>query len=274
MLISSASNPRLKQLRAASRDGGSDAQGRVRIEGPKLVRDAVRSHLLVDEVYVSESCRRDPDIQNLLRQIPGAPEIVEISDRLFPSIVSTEHPQGLLALARMPSVQLHALLSSSSMLLVGCELQDPGNLGTLLRSAEAFGVEGVLLTRTSVNPLNEKVVRASAGSIFRLPCLGGFENTELLRHLERSNFHFAAATPKAAIDFRKVDYRDRFALILGNEGKGLSEEVLSRVQTRIHIPMTAGIESLNVAVAASIILCEAARQRTGQGKQDVHPELR
>jgi TrmH family RNA methyltransferase len=269
MLISSASNSRLKELRAASRDGGSDAQGRVRIEGPKLVREAIRSHLLIEEVYVSESCRRDSGIQALLRQIPGSSEVVEISDRLFPSIVSTEHSQGLLALAQIPSVQLDKLLRSSSMLLVGFELQDPGNLGTLLRSAEAFGVDGVLLTRMSVNPFNEKVVRASAGSIFRLPCLGGFENTEVLRHLQRSSFHFVAATPKAAIDFRKINYRQRIALILGNEGKGLSEEVLSHVQTRVHIPMTTVIESLNVAVAASIILCEAARQRSAPGKQDV-----
>jgi RNA methyltransferase, TrmH family len=273
MRISSASNPRLKQLRAASRDGGPDAPGRVRIEGPKLVREAIRSHLLLDDVYVSDRSLRDPDIQDLLRQIPGTPEIVEVSDRLFPTIVSTEHSQGLLALARIPPIHLDKLLRSSSMLLVGCELQDPGNLGTLLRSAEAFGVEGVLLTRTSVNPSNEKVVRASAGSVFRLPCLGGFESTELLRHLGRNSFHFIAATPKAAVDFRKVDYRQRIALILGNEGKGLSEEVLSQVQTRIHIPMTAGIESLNVAVAASIILCEAARQRTGQEGKDVHQEL-
>jgi RNA methyltransferase, TrmH family len=273
MLISSGSNPRLKQLRAAVRDGGSDAQGRVRIEGPKLIREAIRSRLLVDEVYVSDRSRRDPDIQDLLRQIPGKPEIVEISDRLFPTIVSTEHPQGLLALARIPPIQLDKLLQRSSMLLVGCELQDPGNLGTLLRSAEAFGIEGVLLTQTSVNPFNEKVVRASAGSIFRLPCLGGLESTELIRFLGRNGFRFVAATPKGAIDFREADYRSRLALILGNEGKGLSEEVLSQVQTRIHIPMTAGIESLNVAVAASIILCEAARQRKGPGKQDVRQEL-
>ena len=268
MLISSASNPRLKELRAASRDIGS-AQGRVRIEGPKLVREALRSHVPVDEVYVSQSCRRDPDIQNLLRQIPSAPEVVEISDRLFPSIVSTEHSQGLLVLATIPSTQLDTLLNSSSMLLFGCELQDPGNLGTLLRSAEAFGVDGVLLTRTSVNPFNEKVVRASAGSIFRLPCLGGFESAEILGQLERNSFRFIATTAKAAIDFRKIDYRQRIALIFGNEGKGLSEEVLSHVETRIHIPMTTGIESLNVAVAASIILCEAARQRSAPGRQDV-----
>ena len=269
MLIRSASNPRLKELRAASRDGRSDVQGRVRIEGYKLILEAIRSHVPVEEVYVSESCRRDPDIENLLHQIPGTPEIVEISDRLFPSIVSTEHPQGLLVLARIPSIQLDTLLTGSSMLLVGCELQDPGNLGSLLRSAEAFGVEGVLLTRTSVSPSNEKVVRASAGSVFRLPCLGGFEDTELLLRLEQNSFRFVATTPQAAIDFRKVDYRGRFALILGNEGKGLSEEVLNHVQTRIHIPMTTGIESLNVAVAASIILCEVARQRSASEKQDV-----
>ncbi len=265
MLITSASNSRLKQLRAALRNGGSDAQGRIRIEGAKLVREAIRSHLLVDEVYVSESCRRDSETQALLNRIPGEPEIVEVSDRLFPTIVSTEHPQGLLALARIPSIQLDALLQRSSILLVGCELQDPGNLGTLLRSAEAFGVEGVLLTQTSVDPWNEKVVRASAGAIFRLPCLGGFEGKDLLGNLERNRFHLVAATPRAAIDFRKAHYGDRFALILGNEGKGLSQEILSQVQTRIQIQMAAGIESLNVAVAASIILCEAARQRRGSG---------
>jgi RNA methyltransferase, TrmH family len=265
MLITSASNSRLKQLRAALRDGGSDAMGRVRIEGAKLVREAIQSHLLVDEVYVSESCRRDSETQELLNRIPGKPEIVEISDRLFPTIVSTEHPQGLLALARIPSIQLVELLQRSSVLLVGCEIQDPGNLGTLLRSAEAFGAEGVLLTKTSVNPLNEKVVRASAGSVFRLPCLGGSEGKDLLGNLGRNRFHLIAATPVAAIDFRKADYRGRFALILGNEGRGLSQEILSQVQTRIQIPMTPGIESLNVAVAASIILCEAASQRRESG---------
>ena len=262
MLITSASNPRLKQLRAALRDGSPDAQSRVRIEGSKLVREAIQSHLQVEEVFVSESCRRDPFIQALLRQIPGKPEIVEVSDRLFPTLVSTENPQGLLALARLPSIQLGKLLRSASMLLVGCELQDPGNLGTLLRSAEAFGVEGVLLTQTSVNPWNEKVVRASAGSIFRVPCLGGFESTALLRNLDRNGFRFAAATPQAALDFREAYYRGRIALIVGNEGKGLSEEVLTRVQVQIRIPMEAAVESLNVSVAASIILCEAARQRS------------
>ena len=273
MLITSASNSRLKQLRAALRNGGSDAQGRFRIEGAKLVREAIRSHLLVDEVYVSESCRRDSETQALLNRIPGEPEIVEVSDRLFPTIVSTEHPQGLLALARIPSIQLDALLQRSSILLVGCELQDPGNLGTLLRSAEAFGVEGVLLTQTSVDPWNEKVVRASAGSIFRLPCLGGFEGKDLLGNLERNRFHLVAAAPRAAIDFRKAHYGDRFALILGNEGKGLSQEILSQVQTRIQIQMAAGIESLNVAVAASIILCEAARQRRESGGRGVDQKL-
>jgi TrmH family RNA methyltransferase len=266
MLITSANNVRLKQLRAALRGGGLDEQGRVRIEGPKLFWEAIQSGLRVEELFVSESCRREPGIQALLRQTPGTPEIVEVSDHLFPTIVSTEHPQGLLALARIPSIQLGKLLQTASMLLVGCELQDPGNLGTLLRSAEAFGVEGVLLTQSSVNPWNEKVVRASAGSIFRLPCLGGFKSTELLRDLERNGFHFVAATPKATMEFREADYRHRFALILGNEGKGLTEEVLSQVQTRIQIPMIAGIESLNVAVAASIILCEAAWQRTAPPK--------
>jgi RNA methyltransferase, TrmH family len=261
MLITSASNSRLKRLRAALRNGGPDAQGRVRIEGPKLVSEAVQSDLRVEEVFVSQSCRCDPGIQTLLQQIPGAPDIVEVADRLFPSIVGTESPQGLLAIARLPSSQLDTLLRNASMLLVACELQDPGNLGTLLRSAEAFGVEGVLLSQTSVNPWNEKVIRASAGSIFRIPCFGGLKSIELLRSLQRNGFRFVAAMPNGAIDFRRADYKGRLALILGNEARGLGEEVLAWVQTKVHIPMAATIESLNVSVAASIILCEAARQR-------------
>src|SRR5262249_13801939 len=106
MLITSASNSRLKQLRAALRNGGPDAQGRIRIEGRKLVHEAVQSHLQVEEVFVSQSCRSDPGIQTLLRQIPGTPQIFDVTDRLFPGIVSTETPQGLVAIARLPSTQL------------------------------------------------------------------------------------------------------------------------------------------------------------------------
>jgi TrmH family RNA methyltransferase len=273
MLISSASNPRLKELRSRFQGGYPDAQGRIRIEGPKLLREAIQSHFPVEEVFVSVSCRRDPDIQVLLGQIPGKPAVIEVIDRLFPSIAGTGNPQGLLALAKVPSVSLEKLLLSASFLLVGCELQDPGNLGTLLRSAEAFGVEGLLLTQTSVNPWNEKVIRGSAGSIFRVPCLSGFESLELLHNLERHGFRFLAATPKSGIDFREADFQGRFALMLGNEGKGLREEVLARIQTRIRIPMTQAIESLNVAVAASIILCEAARQRSESGGRSVHLKL-
>lgn len=267
ILISSASNPRLKQLRARFRGGKPDPQGGIPIEGPKLLREAIQSHFPVEEVFVSESCLRDPNTQALLAQIPGKPQVIEVIDRLFPTIAGTENPQGLVAIARVPFIQLEKLLRRASMLLVGCELQDPGNLGTLLRSAEAFGVDGLLLTQTSVNPWNEKVIRSSAGSIFRVPCVGGFESIELLHNLEGNGFRFVAATPKAAIDFREADFQGRIALILGNEGNGLRDEILNRVQTRIHIPMTDGVESLNVAVAASIILCEAARQRTASGNR-------
>ncbi|MCI0421914.1 MAG: RNA methyltransferase [Acidobacteria bacterium] len=261
MLITSASNSRLRQLRAALRDGQADSQGRVPIEGPKLVREAIQSHLRIEEVFVSESCRLDPAVHSLLEQIPGRLEIVEVSDRLFPLIVSTETPLGLLALVRLPSFEFRELLNRASLLLVGCELQDPGNLGTLLRSAEAFAVSGVLLTENSVSPRNAKVIRASAGSIFRVPCLGGLESAELLHDLARNGFTLVAATPKATVDFRQPVYQGRVALLVGNEGKGLSKEILSHARVQIRIPMEAAIESLNVSVATSIILCEAARQR-------------
>jgi RNA methyltransferase, TrmH family len=260
--ITSAANPRLKRLRAALRGGERDTQSPVAIEGVKLIQEAIQSQVQIEEIFMAESQRRDPEAGSLIGQIRHLnTEVIEVADRVFASISSTESPQGLLALARLPRFELNALLEGTPLLLVALELQDPGNLGTLLRSAEAFGARAVLLTRKSASPSNPKVVRASAGSIFRMPCLTGFESQALMDELVHRGFLLVATTPRAPVDFRRASYRGKAALLIGNEARGLNDRVLRCVHTQVRIPMAGLVESLNAAIAVSIVLCEAARQR-------------
>jgi TrmH family RNA methyltransferase len=261
-IITSAANQRLKQLRQALRAAHVDPQGSLPIEGAKLIQEAINSRLLIEEIFVAQSRRQEPMVERLLAQVKSpSTEVVEVADRAFPSISDVESPQGLLALARLPKFELNELLKDDPLLLVGFELQDPGNLGTLLRSAEAFGGRAVLLTRKSVSPLNAKVVRASAGSIFRIPCLSRLDIPLLMGALTQHGFRLLATTPRASVDFRKATYSGKVALLVGNEARGLDSEILHRVHTRIRIPMDGRVESLNASIATSIILCEAARQR-------------
>lgn len=259
MIITSASNQRLRNLRQAVRAGRGDDQGRVPIEGLKLLQEALRSHLQIEELFVSSRCRTETEA--LLDQAGGKPlEIVEVADRLFPSISSTETSQGVLALAKLPSAHIDELLRKQPLVLIGEGLQDPGNLGTLFRSAEAFGARGLILTSGSVSPRNPKVVRSSAGSVFRVPCPPAMEVAALPDLLSLHRFKLIAASPQAKTDFRDVNYEGNVALVVGNEGRGLSDE-LRKVALEIRVPTLPSVESLNVSVAASIILCEAARQR-------------
>jgi TrmH family RNA methyltransferase len=184
-----------------------------------------------------------------------------VADRVYKSLADTETPQGVVAVVKLPQFRLDQVTRDSSFLLVADQLQDPGNLGTLIRSAEAFGVKAVVLTENTVSPANQKAVRAAAGSLFRIPVLTGFKPRGLFEELRQRQFMLVAATPRGGQDFRKVDYRCPTALVVGNEGSGLSNSALEQISLRVTIPLSVNVESLNVAVASSIILSEVARQR-------------
>lgn len=267
MIITSAANPRLKQVREALSSGQGDAQGRVPIEGIKLMQEALRSRLRIEELFVARSRLGETSIERLLRQIRGQKtKVFEVGDRAFLSISDTASPQGILGLAKLPQADFDDLIKGSPMLLIAFELQDPGNLGTLIRSAEAFGVTAVLLTSKSVSPLNPKVIRSSAGSIFRVPCFSRLEISQVADTLLRHGFRLLAASPTASSDFREVSYKGKAALLIGNEARGLEPAVMRCVTAQIRIPMSGTVESLNAAVATSILLCEAARQRAEQNQ--------
>lgn len=251
-------NPRLKGLRLAFRRAELTAQGECAIEGVKLLEEALRSGQHLESVFFSESAR--PLAQKLLPQIGARTETLVLPNALFNSIVPSDAPQGVAALLKLPAYSAAQLLdrSSDGPFVVAAGLQDPGNLGTILRSAEAFGAAGIFLTEGTVSPYNTKVLRGSAGSIFRLPWLR-ISSAELITLLRASGVRLLATSSHQGTPLPQISWTLPLAIFIGNEGAGLSREIAREMDETLAIPQAAPVESLNAGVAASIVLYEAAR---------------
>ncbi len=211
-------------------------------------------------MYISDSAR--PLAEKLLPQINARTETLVLPDALFNSIVPSETPQGVAALLKLPAFSVTQLLdrSSGGPLVVAAGLQDPGNLGTILRSAEAFGAAGIFLTEGTVSPYNSKVLRGSAGSIFRLPFLQ-ISSAELIPLLRGRGVRLLATSSHQGTPLPRISWALPLAIFIGNEGAGLSRELTRQMDEILAIPQAKQVESLNAGVAASIVLYEAARNR-------------
>ncbi len=262
-LIASRQNSRVKELRAALTRTGRTPAGLIAIEGEHLVAEAMRSHLRFATVFLRDGYH--PSFA-----LPDDAEHLLLPADVFSSAVATEQPQGIAALIHAPDFSSEELfrdpapLISAALILVLAGLQDPGNVGTLLRSAEAFAANGVLLLPGTASPWNPKALRASAGSAFRVPAIAANE-TEALALLAQHNIPAIAAVARdgmaAGTPAEDALLAGPCALLIGNEGAGLSDSLLAAAAHRITIPMPGNVESLNAAIAGSLLLYEASRQR-------------
>jgi len=257
-LLAGRHNPRLKGLRLAFRRGELTAQGECAIDGVKLVEEALRSGQRLTSVFFSGSAR--PLAEKLLPQLNARTETYVLPDALFDSIVPSDAPQGVAALVKLRVFSAAQILerSLSRPMVVAAGLQDPGNLGTIFRSAEAFGAAGIFLTEGTVGPYNPKVLRGSAGSIFRLPFLQ-IASGELIALLHQHGGRLLATSSHKGTPLPEVSWNLPLAIFIGNEGAGLPRDLMQHMQETIVIPQAAQVESLNAGVAASIVLYEAAR---------------
>jgi RNA methyltransferase, TrmH family len=259
-LIESRQNPRVKELRAALSRSGRTPSGLIAIEGEHLVREAMRSHLGFATVFLRDGYQ--PSFA-----LPDNAEHLLLPSDVFASAVSTEQPQGIAALVHAPVFSADAIFGApvphiiAPLILVLAGLQDPGNVGTLLRSAEAFAATGVLLLPGTASPWNPKALRASSGSAFRVPAIAASE-AEALDLLARHNVPTIAAVAREDTPIGNAPLASPCALLIGNEGAGLSDSLLAAAAHRITIPMPGKVESLNAAIAGSLLLYEAARQRS------------
>jgi TrmH family RNA methyltransferase len=269
-VITSRENRWLKLFRAALDGRGPAKEELIGLEGPHLVEEALRSGMEMEAILVSPAGENHlKNFEENFRHTAGRaslPPILRTTEKLFAGISATESPQGIAALAKSRAWCFDDLLRGNVPLVVMlAAVQDPGNVGTILRSAEAFGATGAIATRGTAYPWAPKVLRASAGSAMRLPILSGLAAPVALAQLRVSGLKvFAASTriregPGRAPS--EVDLRDPLAIVIGNEGAGLPPEIERSADASILIPLAGRVDSLNAAVAASVLLYEVARQR-------------
>lgn len=280
-VITSRDNRWIKLFRAALRGTGPSGDGLIGIEGPKLVEEALASGLEADALLVSAT--GEHHLPQILMAASASDagirreRIFKTTDQLFAGCAGTETPQGVAALFRQPAWNLGDVLRGrpaadgvrareEPLVLVMASVQDPGNVGTILRSAEAFGATGAVATRGTADPWSPKAVRASAGSALRLPLLRGMAIPVVLAQLKMHKVQIVAASLHAETNHSQRSealgvLRGPVAIFIGSEGAGLPPEIDHAADATISIPMSESVESLNAAIAASVLLYEAARQR-------------
>ncbi|HEX4231338.1 MAG TPA: RNA methyltransferase [Bryobacteraceae bacterium] len=252
MPLTSTHNPLLQSIRRAVRDGRPAEDGLIAIEGPHLIEEAAASPWRIEQVFVTADSReRHRALLSRLRLDP-----IEVGARAFASMAGTETSQEILALVRPKHWRTAELFRDPALVVVLDGIQDPGNAGTVVRSAEAFGATGVAMANGGVHLANGKFLRATAGSLFHLPYSERIEIADLRR------VRMFALVSQAARSIQETDLRNSCALVVGSEGAGVSRELLQMAEP-VSIP-TRRVESLNAAVACSIVLFEAQRQRSAQ----------
>lgn len=287
--IRSRDNQWLKQFRAALRGSGPQPGQPIGVEGPKLVEEGLRAGLEIEALLASET--GEGELERILGAAGqtdgriGHPPILRTSDQLFASVAGTETPQGLAALFRPREWNFEDVLRGTAsregafrghapLVVVLAGVQDPGNVGTILRSAEAFGGTGAIAARGTADPWSPKAVRASAGSALRLPLLRGISAPVVMAQLRIAGVRIYAATsglgPRDQAEHHRpnaqatAELREPVAIFIGSEGRGLAPDIQSTADGLISVPISDTVESLNAAVAASVLLYEAARQRRGE----------
>ena len=242
-MITSAQNTQVKNIIKLNQKAKARREQKLFVaEGRKMFLEAPEN--LIDRIYVAESMLEDEEVMQKVHRFSW--EAVENS--VFRQMCDTQTPQGILTVLRQPSYQME-------------DLQDPGNAGTIIRTGEGAGVSGVFLTKTCVDITNPKVIRATMGSVYRIPFLYVEDVVSLKQQLQDRGIRFFAAHLQGKNSYDREDYRGGTAFLIGNEGKGLTEQAAEAADCLIRIPMCGQVESLNAAMAAGILMYEASRQR-------------
>lgn len=258
--VTSSANSLLKVFRRALADGATKL-GWLGVEGPFLVEEALKAAPDVKTHSVLVASGAVAKFANLLQRVPRLAEVTQVSDRLFASVAQTQSPQGIAALVEVPSYNLEQVIAArNALVLVACGLQDPGNLGTIMRTALAFSATGLLTLRETVSPFNPKAVRSSAGAIFRLPVVCGLDPNKALPFLA-THVRVVGADRHSPTSISQANLRSGLAVLVGREARGLPQEIARHATQLLSIPIRTEVDSLNAATAASIFLYEAARQR-------------
>ena len=258
--ITSTANPLLKKVRRALLQGTLTEDGFAVAESFHLLEEALRSDLEVPTVLAAASVRKA--VERHVGRLQGV-RLTIVGDALLEKTAITRSSQGVIALVRLPTWDLDAVFRGRSLVSALDGIQDPGNAGTIVRTTEAFGGTGVIFLPGSVSPFNSKLLRAAAGSMFRVPFVHGVDADLVRAAFRQRKVQVLASSPRARLRVARCDLTRSTVLLIGSEGRGVSE-VFERQARGVRIPTT-GVESLNAATAAGVLLYEASRRRAEQG---------
>ncbi|QGP90863.1 23S rRNA (uridine(2479)-2'-O)-methyltransferase [Neomoorella glycerini] len=266
-LITSAANRYVKLARSLKERSWREKKGLYLIEGIHLLEEARQAGIPLEAVLYSPRIFVTPRGERLVAGLQGAGyRCLAVAEDLMTAISTTVTPPGIVAVAPIREQPLAALLAAAPpspppLLIIAAAIQDPGNLGTIWRTALGAGATGLILTRGSVDPFNPKVVRAAMGATFKLPVVSGVEPAVLARELRAAGLKLVVADVGAPLVFWQADLRGPLALAVGSENQGPGPELRAAATARVGIPLVGAVESLNAAVAAALLLYEALRQR-------------
>ncbi|MBK5251786.1 MAG: RNA methyltransferase [Peptostreptococcaceae bacterium] len=259
--IISKQNETIKRIKSLEKKKYREKYSEILLEGYRLIEDAADSVLIIKTVLYVESVDKKKAIL-VERLSESGTEAIEADEEVFEYISDTVNSQGILAIAKMPSNEFEDIPQKPQgfMIYLDC-MQDPGNLGTVIRTADAAGAECVAISSGSVDAYNAKVLRSAMGSVFHLPVIQKVPGKQFIEDLKRGGYRIIAADLKGAREYREMDYGEKVCLVIGNEGSGIRDEILDICDESVKIPIIGRAESLNASVAAGILLYDIAMKR-------------
>lgn len=264
-MITSPANKKIKEIQALNKKSSYRREtGLFTVEGVRMFREIPEDRM--EQVFVSESFLKGAD-QEVREKILGSRHEV-VQDSVFPALSDTRTPQGILAAVRQVRHSLSELVREDACILILETIQDPGNLGTMLRAGEGAGLTGIVCDGGTADLYNPKVIRSTMGSIFRVPVVAADDLHAAVRALKAEGVRIFAAHLKGRRDYDRESYTGPSAFMIGNEAAGLKDETAALADALVKIPMLGRVESLNAAVAASVLLYELARQRRNRASQE------
>lgn len=254
--IESKDNNLFKLVKKLKERRTRDKEGMFILEGLRLIEEAIKANMVIEYIIVSKEYEEKFE-KFFLTNVEFENKINIFSNVLFSQISSTENSQGIIAITKKKEYEYNL---DGDFYLVCDKVQDPGNLGTIIRTAHAAGVNGIILTKGTVDIYNDKTIRSTMGSIFYIPIFYDDNNFSMIKDLKKDGFSLVATSLKESKNFFDENLKSKIILAVGNEGNGITQELFELADKKVKIPMPGGAESLNVSIATSIILFEKVRQ--------------
>ncbi|MBS4536276.1 23S rRNA (guanosine(2251)-2'-O)-methyltransferase RlmB [Clostridium sp. D2Q-14] len=260
-IIKSSSNKFIKEIKGLNNKKIRNKKGYYFIEGIRIVEDAIKSNEVIEYILYSDKLFQTKDGEKLFSIIKDKYINYQIEHNLFKEISDTETPQGIIAVMKIKKYNLEYFQRENLFLIFLDRIQDPGNMGTIIRSADALGADGIIISKGSVDIYNPKVVRSTMGSLFHIPIIQVNDSIETILKFKDEGVRILATTLEKARYCYDIDLTKNILLIIGNEGNGIREKLLNISDENIVIPMEGDSESLNASIASSIIMYEVLRQK-------------